>query len=150
MNRIHRPTLALCAPRSSTFVARALGAIVAAWLLAGPTVQAAPQAAVKAERVPAPTAADQVWRLGDPVSPPDNRSTPERVLLGKTLFFDPRLSGNGTVSCATCHNPSLGWSDGLRAYFSDRGRPFQADRGRQIWVAVGSAGEARRNWFECS
>ena len=38
----------------------------------------------------------------------------------------------------------------LAAYFSDRGRPFQADRGRQIWVAVGSAGEARRNWFECS
>ena len=38
----------------------------------------------------------------------------------------------------------------LTAYFSDRGRPFQADRGRQIWVAVGSAGEARRNWFECS
>jgi hypothetical protein len=36
------------------------------------------------------------------------------------------------------------------AYFSDRGRPFQADRGRQIWVAGGSAGEARRNWFDCS
>jgi cytochrome c peroxidase len=29
------------------------------------------------------------------------------------LFFDPRLSGNGTISCATCHNPLLGWSDGL-------------------------------------
>ena len=39
---------------------------------------------------------------------------------------------------------------GLNAYFSDRGRPFQADRGRQSGVAVGSAGEARRNWFECS
>jgi hypothetical protein len=36
------------------------------------------------------------------------------------------------------------------AYFSDRGRPFQADRGRQDGVAVGGAGEARRNWFECS
>ena len=41
-------------------------------------------------------------------------------------------------------------SETFYAYFSDRGRPFQADRGRQIWVAVGSAGEARRNWFECS
>jgi cytochrome c peroxidase len=36
------------------------------------------------------------------------------VDLGMTLFFDPRLSGNGTVSCASCHNPSLGWSDGLK------------------------------------
>ena len=30
------------------------------------------------------------------------------------LFFDPRLSGNGMMSCATCHNPSLGWSDGQK------------------------------------
>ncbi len=33
--------------------------------------------------------------------------------LGKKLFFDPRLSGDGNMSCATCHNPLLGWSDGL-------------------------------------
>jgi len=32
--------------------------------------------------------------------------------LGKTIFFDKRFSGTGNVSCATCHNPSLGWSDG--------------------------------------
>ncbi|MBV8037363.1 hypothetical protein [Roseateles sp.] len=38
----------------------------------------------------------------------------------------------------------------LAAYFSDRGRPFQADRGRQNWACRGGAGEARRNWFECS
>jgi cytochrome c peroxidase len=29
------------------------------------------------------------------------------------LFFDPRLSGSGVISCATCHNPALGWSDAL-------------------------------------
>jgi cytochrome c peroxidase len=29
------------------------------------------------------------------------------------LFFDPRLSGSGAISCASCHNPSLGWQDGL-------------------------------------
>lgn len=45
--------------------------------------------------------------------PLDNLSTPERVELGKALFFDPRLSGSGWISCATCHNPVLGWSDGL-------------------------------------
>lgn len=40
-----------------------------------------------------------------------NISTPERVELGKNLFFDPRLSGSNFISCATCHNPALGWSD---------------------------------------
>jgi cytochrome c peroxidase len=34
--------------------------------------------------------------------------------LGKMLFFDPRLSGSQEMSCATCHNPLLGWSDGLQ------------------------------------
>lgn len=46
--------------------------------------------------------------------PAANRTTAERAALGKMLFFDPRLSGNGTMSCATCHNPALGWSDALR------------------------------------
>ncbi len=46
--------------------------------------------------------------------PKDNRMTPERVELGKKLFFDPRLSGSNWISCASCHNPALGWSDGLK------------------------------------
>ncbi|MCS6837893.1 MAG: cytochrome-c peroxidase [Bdellovibrionaceae bacterium] len=33
--------------------------------------------------------------------------------LGKQLFFDPILSGNNLISCASCHNPQKGWSDGL-------------------------------------
>ncbi|MCF6324757.1 MAG: tryptophan tryptophylquinone biosynthesis enzyme MauG [Gammaproteobacteria bacterium] len=41
-----------------------------------------------------------------------NAATPERIELGKHLFFDPRLSGSNFISCATCHNPALGWSDG--------------------------------------
>jgi cytochrome c peroxidase len=45
--------------------------------------------------------------------PADNAPTAERVALGKQLFFDPRLSGSSFLSCATCHNPSMGWSDGL-------------------------------------
>lgn len=45
--------------------------------------------------------------------PKDNMTTPARVELGKSLFFDPRLSGSKWISCATCHNPALGWSDGL-------------------------------------
>ena len=46
--------------------------------------------------------------------PKDNRMTPERIELGKKLFFDPRLSDSNWISCATCHHPSLGWSDGLK------------------------------------
>lgn len=46
-------------------------------------------------------------------APADNAVTPARVALGKALFFDPRLSGSGWISCASCHNPALGWSDGL-------------------------------------
>jgi len=52
------------------------------------------------------------WLLPDKVPhPAGNAPTPERVTLGHKLFFDPRLSGDGNMSCATCHNPSLGWSD---------------------------------------
>ena len=46
--------------------------------------------------------------------PTDNKFTAERELLGRNLFFDPRLSGSGVLACATCHNPSFGWGDGLQ------------------------------------
>lgn len=41
-----------------------------------------------------------------------NAPTPARIALGKSLFFDPRLSRSKLVSCASCHNPSLSWGDG--------------------------------------
>src|SRR5262249_35052391 len=40
--------------------------------------------------------------------------TPQQIDLGRFLFFDPALSKDGTVSCATCHNPDKGFSDGLK------------------------------------
>lgn len=46
-------------------------------------------------------------------APPDNLPTEARVQLGEMLFWDPRLSRKGSMSCASCHNPALGWSDGL-------------------------------------
>ena len=45
--------------------------------------------------------------------PADNISNPDRIELGKVLYFDPRLSGSNWISCATCHNPAMGWGDGL-------------------------------------
>jgi len=43
--------------------------------------------------------------------PEDNPMTPEKIELGKMLYFDTRLSGDGTVSCATCHDPKAGWTE---------------------------------------
>ena len=43
--------------------------------------------------------------------PEDNTMTPERVALGRRLYFDPRLSRDGTVSCATCHDVTRGFTD---------------------------------------
>ena len=45
--------------------------------------------------------------------PSDNAWSKDKEELGKMLYFDPRLSGSNWISCATCHNPGLGWSDGL-------------------------------------
>ena len=46
-------------------------------------------------------------------APAENLPTSARVVLGQMLFFDPRLSRKANMSCASCHNPALGWSDGL-------------------------------------
>jgi cytochrome c peroxidase len=44
-------------------------------------------------------------------APDDNPTTPEKVALGRKLFHDPRLSRDGTISCATCHDPARGFAD---------------------------------------
>jgi cytochrome c peroxidase len=48
---------------------------------------------------------------GVPV-PESNPLTPEKIELGRQLFFEKRLSEDGTISCATCHDPETGFSDG--------------------------------------
>lgn len=45
--------------------------------------------------------------------PEDNALTPERVSLGRKLYFDKRLSADGTVACATCHDVTRGFTDQL-------------------------------------
>jgi cytochrome c peroxidase len=44
---------------------------------------------------------------------PQHPITPQLVELGRDLYFDPRLSADGTVSCARCHQPALHGTDGL-------------------------------------
>lgn len=46
--------------------------------------------------------------------PSDNPLTKAKIELGKQLYFDPRLSRDDTVSCASCHDPEKGWSNGER------------------------------------
>jgi len=43
--------------------------------------------------------------------PDNNPMTAEKVELGKLLYFDKRLSKDGTISCATCHDPTMGWAE---------------------------------------
>lgn len=43
--------------------------------------------------------------------PAENPYSKEKELLGKTLFFDPRLSSSKQIACASCHDPELGWTD---------------------------------------
>jgi len=45
--------------------------------------------------------------------PAANPYTEAKSRLGRMLFFDPVVSGSGTHSCASCHNPSLSWQDNL-------------------------------------
>ncbi|MDR1529022.1 MAG: cytochrome-c peroxidase [Burkholderiales bacterium] len=56
--------------------------------------------------------------LFEPIGKPpgkitDNDITPAKIELGKMLYFDPRLSSSGLISCNTCHNLGLGGDDGL-------------------------------------
>jgi len=56
--------------------------------------------------------AEQLEPLPSVPTPEHNSQTPEKIELGRKLFFDRRLSGDGTISCASCHNPEKGFSDG--------------------------------------
>ena len=64
--------------------------------------------------------ASSLWATGDMKKwlrpavvpqPADNKLTPQRIELGKLLYFDTRLSSSEKISCATCHHPKRGWTD---------------------------------------
>ena len=57
---------------------------------------------------------DQFRRPDDIPFPKHNPYSAAAALLGRTLFFDARISGSGSLACASCHNPSFGWEDGLK------------------------------------
>ena len=81
-----------------------------AWALALAACALGQPSAYASQSVPQP---DPWLRPSTVPFPPDNAPNVDRINLGRALFFDPRLSGSAFISCATCHNPGLGWSDGL-------------------------------------
>ncbi|MDC8002612.1 cytochrome c peroxidase [Aureisphaera galaxeae] len=62
-------------------------------------------------------------KLLPPVIPEDNPLTEEGIALGKKLFFDPILSGNGTQACADCHRPEHAFSDPRQFSLGINGNP---------------------------
>ncbi len=97
--------------------------LVLAWSIAGcggPPAPKAPQSP-KASAAAAPSQKHTPFLPDSPLGielteemiPKDNPITLAKIELGRQLYFDPRLSQNLTVSCASCHNPSLGWADGF-------------------------------------
>ncbi len=54
--------------------------------------------------------------------PAGSLNTPERIELGRLLFFDPVLSGDNSISCAHCHHPDRGFADGLDFSVGIRGQ----------------------------
>ena len=59
------------------------------------------------------------------VIPADNPQAPEKISLGQKLFFDRRLSADGTVSCSTCHDPALAFTDRKPTSVGIKGRVGQ-------------------------
>jgi cytochrome c peroxidase len=82
----------------------------------------------KAGALAQPRSQDQVGlpaALTKSVIPPGSPLTPAVVLLGEKLFFDSRLSGDGTVACATCHDPARAFTDGRPVSIGIAGRAGQ-------------------------
>lgn len=77
-------------------------------LNANPLIEQATQAGLKA----IPSDKTALMKL---IDNPKSPITDEKVELGKTLYFDPRLSKSGLISCNTCHNLGLGGTDGVSA-----------------------------------
>lgn len=67
------------------------------------------------------------------IYPEDNAFSVEKETLGELLFWDPILSGDENVACASCHHPKFGWADGLAFSIGSDGVGLGPDRyGEQV------------------
>ena len=79
------------------------------------TVQFASSGALADEYAMGPDINQPLAALGNPPIAADNPMSAEKAELGKLLFFDPRIGGDASTACSTCHEPKQGWafSDGF-------------------------------------
>lgn len=89
--------------------------------------------------VDAKPAAAWRWSLPDgfptPRVPKTNPMTADKVAVGRRLFFDRRLSGNATQSCASCHRPELAFTDGRTVSIGSTGEPLHRNAPSLVNVA---------------
>jgi cytochrome c peroxidase len=85
----------------------AVGVAIAGMLFCLPTIAPAEEESLR-------DLAQQVFQpLPRDMSTAESPPTPEKVALGRALFFEPRISSDGTTSCARCHQPALYGTDAL-------------------------------------
>jgi cytochrome c peroxidase len=71
-----------------------------------------PPATWPAPHVDEGVAWQEIGTLPPVMHPEQNPFNREKMLLGKLLFFDARLSASGKIACVSCHDPGLAWADG--------------------------------------
>ncbi len=76
------------------------------------TVPAATDTAFNESATAVPPPTNLPYQFPPMPKAPENPLTPAKIELGRQLFFDPVLSVNNDISCATCHQPELGFSNG--------------------------------------
>lgn len=79
---------------------------------AGVVAEKAPPPEPKVELPPNPALPTRPALFPDVHAPDDNATTPDRVALGHELFFDKRLSKDGSMACVQCHLPEKAWTSG--------------------------------------
>lgn len=123
-------------------IIRRKGTVLAALSLTAVIAACAGQAA-RGDGALVKQARDLFGALPEVMASPDNPVTPDKVALGRMLFFESRISADGTVSCWRCHPLSLYAADGLaksvgiRCKTTDRNAPTvinAADQIAQHWI----------------
>jgi cytochrome c peroxidase len=107
-----------------TCLARRTQALVGLCLILG----SAASPALEADPLAQPKSLQQVGVPLDATRaaiPADNPQTPEKIALGQRLFFEPRLSADGTVACSTCHDPKRAFTDGRPVSIGVKGHAGQ-------------------------
>ena len=113
-NQVKRLSTILCRARDG------LAIIAVAVAVAAPV----PLHAEATPPVPLATLKQRYHRPDAVPFPPNNPFSAAKADLGLSLFFDPRLSGPATMSCGTCHNPSMAWKDGLAVGVGSDAKPL--------------------------